>query len=106
MHIVADWINQTAVPCFTLHRQLSMHCQSPCMWWLHPRTEVALPPPLARSPYTSPKALLEYAMIALFAVDIGFKFRLAFYDEEVLVDDVRAIAVRYLRCAGMGRRRV
>lgn len=38
-------------------------------------------------------------MTALFAVDIGFKFRLAFYDEELLVDDARAIAVRYLRCA-------
>ena len=42
-------------------------------------------------------------MTALFAVDIGFKFRLAFYDEELLVDDARAIAVRYLRCADRWR---
>ncbi|KAK9840789.1 hypothetical protein WJX81_004819 [Elliptochloris bilobata] len=48
-------------------------------------------------PYDSFKALLEYATVALFAVDIVFKFRLAFYDEELLVDDARAIAMRYLR---------
>lgn len=52
----------------------------------------------AGSPYDNPKALLEYATIGLFAVDMAFKFRLAFHDEEVLVHDARAIATRYLRC--------
>ena len=38
-------------------------------------------------------------MVALFAVDIAFKFRLAYYDDELLIDDARAIALRYVRCA-------
>lgn len=52
----------------------------------------------ACSPYDSPKALLEYATVALFTVDMVFKFRLAFYEDELLVDDVRSIAVRYFKC--------
>ena len=36
--------------------------------------------------------------MALFAVDIAFKFRLAYYDDELLIDDARAIALRYVRC--------
>lgn len=35
--------------------------------------------------------------MALFAVDIAFKFRLAYYDDELLVDEARAIALRYVR---------
>ncbi len=29
---------------------------------------------------------------------MAFKFRLAFYDEELLVHDARAIAAKYLKC--------
>eukprot|EP00884_Botryococcus_braunii_P021334 jgi/Botrbrau1/7885/Bobra.9_2s0059.2 len=48
-------------------------------------------------PYKDFWAFLQYIFFVLFLVDMLFKFRVAYYDDQVLVTDTRRIAQHYLR---------
>lgn len=49
------------------------------------------------SPYDDLWAIVQYIFFILFLMDMVFKFRVAFYDDQVLVTDTRLIARHYLR---------
>lgn len=51
------------------------------------------------SPYKDFWAFTQYIFLVLFFLDMVFKFRVAYYDDQILVTDTRDIARHYLRQA-------
>jgi hypothetical protein len=49
------------------------------------------------SPYDDLWAIVQYLFFVLFLLDMIFKFRVAYYENQVLVTDTRLIARQYLR---------